>query len=555
MRIEALYQRGASAAVAALLLFSPIRDVSPLLPSPIMPAAAKELASGSGSKVNKDPLSLLRLGLPNQPKALRDVQTKLEETDDQLSRILINNAKSAYDTAKGTLKGKSKEILAAVPAADKSRGEALLASINDNVAELGDSLAAGKASSAQASAKSALESVTKLEEIIASAYVQPKPPAEFSASLPYLKGRATVNMIARARARARTRVLLPSAGRSRLSSAWRALTPHSVHLSLSLSSLQIDWELKREGGKFDVDGKLYDTLQLTTVVDGYTAPITSGNFVDLVQKGFYNGYKVQRSDGFVVQTGDAKVEGKSEKNGYVPPGKTEVRTVPLELYVKGDPQPLYSTTFDDVRAAPLARSIQRAALRSAQLTRVLLLALLSAGRPRRLCVGAAIQRLRRPRDGARGVQCRLGVVAVLLAALRLRPDACGQELARRAVRMLRLHRGWRAPSLRREGGRRHRLSQGHLGAQQPGRAFRQLRVVGHGRLFESRGVSVLRHARAGRRSGILFRCGSNRRRIARDRRPVARWLLATTGRSREAWRRDRTMRACSRAERFSILLT
>ena len=56
---------------------------------------------------------------------------------------------------------------------------------------------------------------------------------------------------------------------------------------------QIDWELKREGGKFDVDGKLYDTLQLTTIVDGYTAPITSGNFVDLVQKGFYNGYKVQ----------------------------------------------------------------------------------------------------------------------------------------------------------------------------------------------------------------------------------------------------------------------
>ena len=230
MRIEALYQRGASAAVAALLLFSPIRDVSPLLPSPIMPAAAKELASGSGSKVNKDPLSLLRLGLPNQPKALRDVQTKLEETDDQLSRILISNAKSAYDTAKGTLKGKSKEILAAVPAADKSRGEALLASINDNVAELGDSLAAGKASAAQASAKSALESVTKLEEIIASAYVQPKPPAEFSASLPYLKGRATVNMIARAR----TRVLLPTAGRSRLSSAWRAHASLCTPLSLSL---------------------------------------------------------------------------------------------------------------------------------------------------------------------------------------------------------------------------------------------------------------------------------------------------------------------------------
>ena len=55
----------------------------------------------------------------------------------------------------------------------------------------------------------------------------------------------------------------------------------------------------------------------------------------------------QRSDGFVVQTGDARVEGKSDKNGYVPPGKSDVRLVPLEVYVKGDKEPIYSTTFDD----------------------------------------------------------------------------------------------------------------------------------------------------------------------------------------------------------------
>jgi len=28
---------------------------------------------------------------------------------------------------------------------------------------------------------------------------------------------------------------------------------------------------------------------LTLVVDGYSAPVTAGNFVDLVQRGFYNG--------------------------------------------------------------------------------------------------------------------------------------------------------------------------------------------------------------------------------------------------------------------------
>ena len=111
-------QRGsaAAAALAALLLFAPVHDMTPLLPS--TPAAqARELASGSGSKVNKDPLSLLRLGLPNQPKAMRDVQLKLEETDDQLGRLLPQQAKAAIDAAKGTLKGKSKEIAKAVPGA------------------------------------------------------------------------------------------------------------------------------------------------------------------------------------------------------------------------------------------------------------------------------------------------------------------------------------------------------------------------------------------------------------------------------------------------------
>jgi len=43
---------------------------------------------------------------------------------------------------------------------------------------------------------------------------------------------------------------------------------------------------------------------LKIVVDGYNAPVTGGNFVDLVQRGFYNNMEIQRADGFVVQTGD-----------------------------------------------------------------------------------------------------------------------------------------------------------------------------------------------------------------------------------------------------------
>ena len=119
------------------------------------------------------------------------------------------------------------------------------------------------------------------------------------------------------------------------------------------------------------------SVNLTIVLDGYNAPVSAGQFVDLVQKGFYNGMEIQRwgrgsgaalmhvtwraltrdeastgqqrqiaiwgrrwmqvpgvtlllcclhpaarADGFVVQTGDP--EGKDE--GYRDPATGEIRT-------------------------------------------------------------------------------------------------------------------------------------------------------------------------------------------------------------------------------------
>jgi cyclophilin family peptidyl-prolyl cis-trans isomerase len=43
---------------------------------------------------------------------------------------------------------------------------------------------------------------------------------------------------------------------------------------------------------------------LTIVLDGYNAPVSAGQFMDLVQRKFYDGMEIQRADGFVVQTGD-----------------------------------------------------------------------------------------------------------------------------------------------------------------------------------------------------------------------------------------------------------
>ena len=46
------------------------------------------------------------------------------------------------------------------------------------------------------------------------------------------------------------------------------------------------------------------------LLDGFNAPVSAGNWVDLINRGFYNGMEIQRSDGFVVQSGKpSKVGG------------------------------------------------------------------------------------------------------------------------------------------------------------------------------------------------------------------------------------------------------
>lgn len=292
--------RSASAALlAASLIFSPLQQLDTLLPVPFRsaPAFARELSSGSGSRVNKDPNSLLRLGLPNQPKGLRDAQLKIEEAADGVTRLTLLNAGQALNSAKGLLSGQRAAILKSVP--DAASGEKLFSTIESKVSDASSAITKGEATVAGKALESALLDVSALEELIATTYKQAAPPAEF-ANLPWLKGRATVSM-----------------------------------------------ELKRPDGKFNVQGDLYDKLQVSMVVDGYTSPITAGNFVDLVDSGFYNNFKIQRSDGFVVQTGDPQAEGRQKLNGFVPAGASEVRKIPLEVMVAGDKGPIYGATFDD----------------------------------------------------------------------------------------------------------------------------------------------------------------------------------------------------------------
>ena len=79
---------------------------------------------------------------------------------------------------------------------------------------------------------------------------------------------------------------------------------------------------------------------ITIEVDGENAPITAGNFVDLVERGVYNGLTFHRvvkdPQPFVVQGGDPKGNG---TGGFIDPTTKKTRDVPLEIRVKDKNDP------------------------------------------------------------------------------------------------------------------------------------------------------------------------------------------------------------------------
>ncbi len=94
---------------------------------------------------------------------------------------------------------------------------------------------------------------------------------------------------------------------------------------------------------------------ITIEVDGADAPITAGNFVDLVQRGVYNGLAfhrvVRQPTPFVVQGGDP--ESKDPKipvdrlgmGSFIDPNTGKARYIPLEIKPQGADAPVYGKTL------------------------------------------------------------------------------------------------------------------------------------------------------------------------------------------------------------------
>ncbi len=228
-----------------------------------------------------DGKALLRNALPLDNKPVRDLQANFETMTDALRARKIASLNRNLDKATWTLDRKQAQILAAVPTDRQPQAEALIAEIRAGIEEMRADVTAKDKAAIVAKRDQLLDQVGELEALMVEKFPY-EVPAEYS-NLPQLKGRATV-------------------------------------------------EVSTSKG------------DLTLVVDGYNAPVTAGNFVDLVQRGFYDGLEFTRAEDFyVLQIGDPP----GKEVGFVDPDTGKYRAVPLEVMVKGDKQPTYGITLED----------------------------------------------------------------------------------------------------------------------------------------------------------------------------------------------------------------
>jgi len=228
-----------------------------------------------------DGSALLRYALPIDNYAIREVQSSLEDIGNHIRSKRWGPINSDLGKASRVLSSRRDEILASIPEDRKSDGEALLTEITQGVNELRQAVEAKDREQVIPIKGEVLTKVGQIEKLMVKGFPFEVP--EQYANLPQLKGRATIEMET-------------------------------------------------------------DKGNITLVVDGYSAPVSAGNFVDLVERRFYNGLEFTRSEeSYVLQAGDPP----GPEVGFVNPDTGRYRNIPLEVLVKGDKLPTYGITLED----------------------------------------------------------------------------------------------------------------------------------------------------------------------------------------------------------------
>ncbi len=266
---------------SCLLTAAPSAQAS-LLSSRFSPILTPLLAGLPPGNAVTDGAALLRYALPINNPEIRSVQGELEGLSEWLRSKRWGPMKKDVMKVERLLARKREAILAAVPVERQGQAEALIGSLGEGLEPMLAAITAKDKEGVWVQRKLMLDQVGALEELMVNAYPF-EVPADYD-QLPQLKGRATVKF----------------------------------------TTTQGD---------------------ITVVADGYSAPVTAGNFVDLVNKKFYDGLPFIRAEDFyVLQTGDP--DGPAE--GYIDPKTNEYRAIPMEILVKGDSKPIYGYTLEEI---------------------------------------------------------------------------------------------------------------------------------------------------------------------------------------------------------------
>ncbi|MEA5497712.1 peptidylprolyl isomerase [Limnoraphis robusta Tam1] len=229
-----------------------------------------------------DGKALLRYALPIDNEPVRKMQRSLEEIATRIRGKRWSPISGDIAIASRVLTTQESQLLASIPEGQQPEAEAIISQLQGGMDILREALELKDGEKILETRAKLLEQISQLEELM----VQEFPyeiPSEYS-NLPQLKGRATV-------------------------------------------------EFKTTRG------------DITIVADGYSAPITAGNFVDLVERGFYNDLKfVRAEESYFLQVGDPP--GKEE--GFVDPKTGKERNIPLEILVQGETEPLYGFTLEEM---------------------------------------------------------------------------------------------------------------------------------------------------------------------------------------------------------------
>lgn len=110
---------------------------------------------------------------------------------------------------------------------------------------------------------------------------------------------------------------------------------------------------KVDGHSFrDEDGgNLGSRSTFTAILDGYSAPLTAGNFIDLTNRHFYDDTRIlSKEKGFYFQAGDKDGDGDT---GFIDPEVRKRRNLPFEVFIEGDGAPLYGLTMESAGVGAL----------------------------------------------------------------------------------------------------------------------------------------------------------------------------------------------------------